>query len=344
MAGSSEEFLTLDEIVAKLGGAVVGDGKTRVKALGTLESAKSGDIAFLASPKYRNQLAVTQASAVIVGTEHASATDLPRIVTANPYLYFARLSQLLGAAKSGGAGVHRSAVVQPGAQVDPSAEIGALVFVGAGATVGARTRLAPGCVIGERSVVGSDCILYGNVTIYADCQVGDRTILHSGVVIGADGFGIAWGQDHWEKIMQTGRALIGNDVEIGANTTIDRGAIDDTVIEDGVKLDNQIQVGHNVRIGAHTAIAGCTAIAGSARIGPRCRIGGGSGIVGHVEVCEGAVISAFTLITKSIDLPGTYTGGVPFMPHREWLANAAQIRRLDELARRVRELEKTRTG
>jgi UDP-3-O-[3-hydroxymyristoyl] glucosamine N-acyltransferase len=212
--------------------------------------------------------------------------------------------------------------------------------VAAGAVIGARTVLKPGCSVGENARVGADCLLYSNVTVYHDCVIGDRAILHAGAVVGADGFGIAWEDGHWRKIPQIGRVLIGDDVEVGANTTIDRGALDDTVIEEGVKLDNQIQIGHNCRIGAHTAIAGCVGIAGSTHIGRYCRIGGSAMIGGHLEIADQVEIGGATAVPKSLSKPGTYTGLFPISPHADWLRNTAHIRHLDALAERVRALEK----
>ena len=313
--------LTLGEIASRLGGRVAGDPRTRIRQVGTLERASGDEIAFLANPKYRARLAATAAGAVILAPEHEGLTALPRIVTEQPYVYFARLSQLLNPLVSQPAGVHPSAFVSPRAQL------------GAGVSVGA------GCVVGEGVRLGDGACLYPSVVIYPGCTIGARAIIHSGAVIGADGFGIADDGERWVKIPQIGRVVIGDDVEIGANTTIDRGAIDDTVLEDGVKLDNQIQVGHNVRIGAHTAIAGCVAIAGSARIGQRCTIGAAAVILGHLEIADGTHVSAGTVISRSILKPGTYTGMFPFDENESWARNTAVVRHLAELLDRVRALE-----
>jgi UDP-3-O-[3-hydroxymyristoyl] glucosamine N-acyltransferase len=339
MTGGGKTY-TLAEIVRQLGGEVLGNPDTRVAQVGTLENAHSGAIAFLANERYTRQLNDTRAAAVIVGPALRDATVLPRIVSQNPYAYFARVSGLLNPGRGPQPGVHATAVIDAGAEIGRNAELGPLVVVGRNARIGAQTVIGAGCIIGEGATVGADARLHGNVTIYNDCVVGDRAILHSGVVIGADGFGIAMDTEGWIKVPQIGRVVIGNDVEIGANTTIDRGAIDDTVIEDGVKLDNQIQIAHNVRIGAHTAIAACVGIAGSSRVGRHCRIGGASGIAGHLIIGDNVEISAHTLVTKSIDRPGTYTGAYPFEPNRDWRRNAAQLRHLAELADRVRSLER----
>jgi UDP-3-O-[3-hydroxymyristoyl] glucosamine N-acyltransferase len=242
-------------------------------------------------------------------------------------------------AQSGAPGIHPAAVVAPGAVVDDSATISALASIGTGAKIGLRTVVHSNVHIGENAVIGDDCVIYPNCVVYHGCEIGDRVTMHAGAVIGADGFGFAFDSDEWIKVPQMGRVIIAEDVEIGANTTIDRGAIDDTVIERGVKLDNQIQIGHNVRIGAHTAIAGCAAVAGSASIGRHCRIGGGAGIVGHVEICDGVTITARTLVTKSIRQAGVYSGGLPHMGNREWLKATAHIKRLEQLADRVEQLE-----
>jgi len=340
MTGGGAKAYTLAEIVARFGGEILGDPRTCVAQIATLERARPDTIAFLANQRYLQQLKATRAGAVIVGPAMRDATALPRIVCDNPYAYFARVSGFINPPRPPVPGAHQTAVVDDSAEVGGNVQVGPFVVIGRNARIGAGSVIGAGCVVGERSVVGPDARLYGNVTIYDDCVIGDRVILHSGVVIGADGFGIAMDADRWIKVPQIGRVVIGDDVEIGANTTVDRGAIDDTVIEDGVKLDNQVQIAHNVRIGAHTAIAGCAGIAGSSRVGRYCRIGGASGIAGHLTITDNVEISAHTLITKSIEKPGTYTGAYPFEANRDWRHNAAQLRHLAELAERVRALEK----
>jgi UDP-3-O-[3-hydroxymyristoyl] glucosamine N-acyltransferase len=301
--------LTLGEIVQRLGGRVAGNAETRIHQVASLEGAEARHISFFTGSRYRAKLAATRAGAVVVGPEAESETTLPRIVADNPYAYFARLSQLFNPLVVQEPGVHPSAVVAK------SAKLGARVSIGAG------------CVVGEGAVLGDDSTLYPRVVIYPRSTIGARAIVHSGAVIGADGFGIAEDHGEWIKIPQIGAVRIGDDVEIGANTTIDRGAIDDTVIEEGVKLDNQIQVGHNVRIGAHTAIAGCTGIAGSADIGTHCTIGGAAIILGHLRIVDHVNISAGTLVSRSILKPGTYTGVYPFDEHSSWARAAAELRR-----------------
>ncbi|MEF8699352.1 MAG: UDP-3-O-(3-hydroxymyristoyl)glucosamine N-acyltransferase [Candidatus Accumulibacter sp. UW20] len=333
------EGLRLDEIVARLGGELRGEGSVTVSQVGTLLSAESDQIAFLANPKYRTQLQTTRAAAVIVPPRFAADTDRPRIVDANAYAYYARVVALLNPPARRTPGVHPRAVVH--SALPPSASIGENVVIGERVCLGDNVTLYPGCVIGDGVSLGDDCLLYPNVVVYHGCVIGRRAIIHAGAVIGSDGFGFAREGERWVKIPQIGRVLIGDDVEIGANTSIDRGALDDTLIGDGVKLDNQIQVGHNVRIGDHAAMAGCVGIAGSTRIGRRCTVGGAGMIIGHLELADDVHISAGTMVTRSLPRPGQYTSIFPLEAHSDWLHNAPQIRRLAKLAERVAELEKT---
>ena len=306
----------LSEIVARLGGELIGDPDAEIRRIATLESARSGDLCFLSHARYRAQLRGTRASAVILAREERDATALPRILCDDPYVYYARAAQLFGPESRPVPGIHARAVVEAGADMTARAHRGR------SGDFGEDSRLGP------------------SVTVYPRCLIGKRALIHAGVVIGADGFGMASDAGRWIKIPQTGRALIGDDVEIGANTTIDRGALDDTVIEDGVKLDNQIQIGHNVRIGAHTAMAGCAAVAGSTRIGRHCAIGGAARIFGHLTIADHVTISAAAVVTKSITRAGTYTGALPSAPSREWAKTVAHLRGLDRLVKRIRELEK----
>jgi UDP-3-O-[3-hydroxymyristoyl] glucosamine N-acyltransferase len=335
----SQTGYQLAEIVALFGGRVEGDAATRINQIATLECATSGQIGFLTNAKYRKQLEATQASAVILSEADADATTMPRIVAANPYSYFAKLSAFLNPLREYAPEIHPSAVICQGAQVSPQAHIGAFVAVGEGAIIGAGTVVMAGCCIGENVTIGENTRLYPRVVVYHDCVVGNHVIAHSGAVIGSDGFGIAMDEGRWLKIPQIGRVVIGDHVEIGANTTIDRGALNDTIIEEGVKLDNQIQIAHNVKVGAHTAMAGCVGVAGSATIGRYCRIGGGAIILGHLQVAENVEVSSGTVVTKSIREAGTYTGTFPFGENREWRKNAAQLRHLDEMADRIKKLE-----
>ena len=329
----------LEDIVTRFGGRVLGNAGVLISQIATLDSAKADQIAFLANSKYRAQLDTTHAGAIILGVADAEATTLPRIVCENPYAYFAKLSAFLNPLPQVVAGIHPSAVVGDGVIISPSAQIDAHDVIGEGAKIGANSVIMAGCNIGAGVVIGENARLYPRVVVYHDCVLGNNLIAHSGVVIGADGFGIAMDEGRWLKIPQIGRVVIGNDVEIGANTTIDRGALDDTVIEDDVKLDNQIQIAHNVRIGAHTAIAGCVGIAGSTSIGRYCRIGGSAGILGHLQIADYVEISSFTLVGKSIRERGSYCGIFPFSSTKVWSKNAAQLRHLDELADRVKQLE-----
>jgi UDP-3-O-[3-hydroxymyristoyl] glucosamine N-acyltransferase len=315
---------------------VIGEVATPLTGVGTLEAATEGRISFLANPKYRIKLDATRASAVIVGPKDRDATGLPRLVSPNPYATYARVAQLFAPVPAFAPGVHPSAVVHAGARVAASARVAEFVSIGADAVIGDGCDIGAGCVIGAGAVVGDGTRLMPRVTIYPHCRIGARGVLHSGVVIGADGFGFApdfqAGVGAWVKIPQTGRVVIGDDCEIGANSTIDRGAIEDTVIGNDVKIDNQVQIGHNSSIGDHTVISGCTGIAGSTTIGKRVRMGGASGATGHLSICDDAVVSAMTLVTKSITEPGQYTGSFPHMKHDDWLKTMVQVRRLDQIA------------
>jgi UDP-3-O-[3-hydroxymyristoyl] glucosamine N-acyltransferase len=320
--------VTVADIVARLGGQCLGDASLVIERIATLDAAQPSHMAFLSNPRYRSQLESTRAGCVIVAPAQAeeAAARGTAIVTPDPYLYYARLSQWWAEADAAPSGVHPSAVVEPGAVIAADATIGALSYIGAGAVIGAGTRIA------------------ARVTIGARCMLGARGIVHSGVVIGADGFGFAPyqvdGQGRWEKIAQLGAVRIGDDVEIGANTCIDRGALDDTVIEDGVKLDNQIQIGHNVRVGAHSAMAGCVGVAGSTKIGRHCTFGGGAMVLGHLDLADHVHISAATVVSHSIRKPGQYSGFFPIDDNASWEKNAATLRQLHALRERLRALEK----
>jgi UDP-3-O-[3-hydroxymyristoyl] glucosamine N-acyltransferase len=326
--------MDLASIVQRLGGQLYGDPQAAVTGLAPLESAVAGDLSFLSNPKYQQQLASSKAGCVIVAPA-LKAIALQRgacIVTDEPYLYFARVTQLWKQARDHVRGVddrsaltskvHPSAVVSPLAQIAPSAHIGAL------------------CVIEAGAQIGADTVLKSRVTVGEDCVVGERCLVHPGVVIGADGFGFAPNADRWEKIEQLGAVRIGNDVEIGANTCIDRGALNDTVIEDGVKLDNLIQIGHNVHVGRNTAMAGCVGVAGSATIGANCTIGGGAIVLGHLVLGDRVNISAATVVSKSILKPGHYTGIFPIDDNASWERNAVTLKQLHGLRDRIKTLEK----
>ena len=327
-----DRAFTLQEIVSRLGGEAVGEPAAPLTGVATLDSAGPRELAFLANPRYRARLATTRAGAVILAPGDRSAAAQPCIVTDNPYAYYARAVALFHPERGARPGVHPTAVVDASARVHPSAEVGAHAVIGAGSTIGEGAIVGAGVVVGEGVAIGAGTRLHPRATVYDRCTLGARCVIHSGAVIGADGFGMAPSEGRWIKIPQVGAVVIGDDVEVGANTTIDRGALDDTVIEEGVKLDNLIQVAHNCRIGAHTVIAGCTGISGSTTIGKHCMVGGGVGFVGHITVCDHVTISGMSLVAKSILQPGTYTSGLPLMPHADWLRNAAHLRRLDRMA------------
>jgi len=324
-----------------LGARLEGEASTVIRGVGTLQGAGAGDLGFLSNPKYRKQLSGCRASAVLLreGVECPDDFVGARLWVADPYLAFARASRILNPLPEVEPGIHGSAAVDPTAKVDASAQVGPHVVIGAGASIGAHAVIGSGCHIGRHVTIGEGTRLHPRVVVYDACVVGRHCILHSGAVIGADGFGLAWAGERWEHIPQVGRVVIGDHVDVGANTTIDRGALEDTIIEDGVKLDNQIQIGHNCVIGEHTAVAGCVGIAGSTRIGPCCRIGGASMISGHLEIAGGSEIAGGTAITRSITDPGVYASVFPFMPFAQWRRNAAQLRHLDDIARRIRTLE-----
>ncbi|MEO8847543.1 MAG: UDP-3-O-(3-hydroxymyristoyl)glucosamine N-acyltransferase [Casimicrobiaceae bacterium] len=333
-------YLRLDELAASAGATLDGDGSTLIARVATLENAGAGTIAFLANPRYRPQLAQTRASAVIVAPDAAGLTQLPKLVSRNPYAVYAKVARILAGDARAAPGVHPTALVDADASIAASAAIGAFATIAAGAVIGDNVIIGERVSIGAGATIGGDSQVYANVVVYAYSVIGVRAIVHAGAVIGADGFGMAEENGRWLKIPQMGRVVIGADVEIGANTTIDRGAIDDTIIGDDVKIDNQVQIGHNCVIGNHTAIAGCVGIAGSAHIGRNCQIGGAAMIAGHLSIADGAVISGGTLVFHSIDAPGVYTSAFPTMPHAQWKHVASQTRNLRELAERVRALER----
>lgn len=332
--------LRLGDIVARLGGDLVGDPEVEISAVGTLRGAATGAISFLAQSRYRADVAATRASALIVPPDAREATALPRIVCADPYVYFARVSTLFNPPAPVIAGVHSSAVIAADARIAATAHVGPGCVIGPGVNIGEGASVAAACVLGEGTSVGAQARLHPRVTVYGGCAIGARSIVHSGAVIGADGFGFANEGGTWLKIPQIGQVRIGEDVEIGANSTIDRGAIEDTVIEDGVKIDNQVQIGHNCRIGAHTAIAGCVGIAGSTTIGRHCMIGGAAMIGGHLAIADRVIVAGSTVVTKSIAAPGTYLSVIPAEEAREWRRIVAHLRGLGRLAERLREIDR----
>ncbi|GAB3734036.1 UDP-3-O-(3-hydroxymyristoyl)glucosamine N-acyltransferase [Silanimonas algicola] len=297
------------------------------------ESPPAGSLAFLANTAYRKHLAATRAAAVVLHPSEAAHSPVPALLSANPYATYARIASLFERTPSRPPGVHASAAIDPTATIDPSAHIGPFVSVGARSIVEAGAVLGAGSVVGEDCIVGAGCELVARVTLVRRVRLGRRVRIHPGAVLGADGFGLAVDGGRWINVPQLGGVVVGDDCEIGANTTIDRGAIDDTVLEDDVRLDNQIQIGHNVRIGAHTAMAGCVAVAGSTRIGRWCLVGGAAGILGHLEIADKVTIGAMSLVTHSLGEPGEYASGTPLQPKREWRKNAARFGQLDRLAR-----------
>ncbi len=333
----STEGYSLGELAVRFGLELRGDPGLRVLRVATLQHAEPGGVSFFANARYRRQLAATRATAVVVAAADADACPVATLIDPNPYLAYARIATLLHPAPDTVPGIHASAVVAAGASVDASAAIGPHSVVEDGVSIGPRASLGPGCIVQRGAQIGADTRLIARVTICRDSRVGERCILHPGVVIGADGFGNAMDGRTWVKIPQIGAVRIGSDVEIGANTTIDCGAIDDTVIEDGVKLDNQIQIGHNVTIGAHTAIASCTGISGSTTIGKRCVIGGLVGMAGHLTIADDVVITGLSMISASLRKPGSYTSGFPAEETRSWWRRVAHFRRLTDGARRAPE-------
>ena len=344
---------SIAELAAQFSARLVGDGQVEVSGLAPLRDASPHHLAFLANPLYRKEALNSKAGCLIVSEvdyeflSHSESACKTKnfLVTQNPYALFARISQDFEkkSTPSSTVGIHPSAVIEEGAIVAKSASIGPFCHIGKSAKVGPNTILKGHVSLGHGASIGSDALIYPNVTIYNDCQLGDRTIIHSGTVIGSDGFGFApdLAAGEWVKVPQVGRVVIGHDVEIGSNTSVDRGALGDTVIEDGCKIDNLVQIAHNVHIGSLTVVAGNTAIAGSTRIGKMCMIGGSSSFSGHLTIADRTTISGGTTIIRSIDQPGQhYTSIFPMLPHADWEKNAAILRSLDKMRARVKELEK----
>ncbi len=331
----TDSFLTAAALAERFSLGLRGSGDVRVDGVATLSRAGAGQLAFLANSRYRSQLADSAASVVVLREEDADAAPGTALIAKDPYSAFARIAALFEHRPSRPAGIHPSAVIDPSARVAQSAHIGAFVCIGANSVVGEGCIIGPHCVIGDDCTVGDGTELIARVTLVTRVRLGQRVLIHPGAVLGADGFGLAMQSGHWIKVPQLGGVAVGDDCEIGANTTIDRGALDDTVLEEDVRLDNQIQIGHNVHIGAHTAMAGCSAAAGSARIGRYCLIGGAAGVLGHLEICDKVVVTAMSLVTSSIREPGEYSSGTPLTDNRTWRKNAARFKQLDALARRL---------
>jgi UDP-3-O-[3-hydroxymyristoyl] glucosamine N-acyltransferase len=336
-------LFSLGDIATHLGGELIGDPSLPIARLGPLEGATPSTISFLSNPRYQSQLAQSQAGCVIVARamRDAAAARGAALVVDDPYLAYARLTQWWAQRTRPlpAAGVHASAVVDPSATLGAGVSVGPLAVIEAGASIGNGAVIGPHSVVGAGASIGAGTRLAAHVSIGHGCRIGARGILHSGVVIGADGFGFAPTEGRWEKIEQLGGVHIGDDVEIGANTCIDRGALEDTVVEDGVKLDNQIQIGHNVRIGAHTAMAGCVGVAGSTKIGAHCQVGGAAMVLGHLTIADHVIVSACSVVSRSIPRPGHYSGFFPIDDNAAWEKNAATLRHLHTLRDRVRALE-----
>ena len=331
--------ITLGKVASHVGAELHGDPESVVSGLATLQLAKSGHLSFLSNRKYYRYLKQTKASAVIITRDDLDACHVSALVVDDPYLAYASVVSLFHPDPEIIPGIHPSAVVSPSAKIDGSASIGANVVIEDNSVIESGTFIDSGCVIKSDVTIGSNTHLYPNTVVCHSVSIGNRVILHPCVVIGADGFGIANNKGTWTKIPQVGTVIIGDDVEIGAGTSIDRGALENTVIEQGVKIDNQVQIGHNVRIGAHTAIAGCAAIAGSTTIGKHCMIGGLSAIGGHLEIVDNVIITGNSAVAKSIKSPGMYSSGIPVTEARLWRRIVARIRNLDELGRKVVRLE-----
>ncbi len=345
----AQQVFSLAQIAEKIGATLVAcsqqtsiDSTVSISGIASLELADAQQVSFLANPSYRKQLLTTNAAAVIVHPDMQAECPVPALVMNNPYMGFAKLSQLFDNLPEQGAGIHPSAVIADSAELAAGVSIAANVVIGEFVQIGAGTRIGANCVISDHSIIGENCLLHANVVIYHDVIIGNQCILHSGCVLGADGFGFAPDAGKWVKIAQLGGVRIGNNVEIGANTTIDRGALGNTQIGNDVKLDDQVMIAHNVVVGDGCAIAATAGIAGSTKLGKNCTIAGSVGIVGHLELTDGVHITAMTLVTKSISEPGAYSSGTAMMPLNDWRKSATRFRQLDDLAKRLKKLEKNK--
>jgi UDP-3-O-[3-hydroxymyristoyl] glucosamine N-acyltransferase len=331
--------IALGELADRLAVPLRGDPEARVCRIASLGTADATGLTFLGDARFRRYLEQTRAGCVILSDGDADLCLAPVLLSDNPYLTFAQAARILHPEPTVVGGIHPSAVVDPAARVDPTAWVGPTCVLESGVVVGPRVFLGPGCILGEGVLVGEESRLVARVTLCSGTLVGKRALLHPGSVIGRDGFGFTRDGERWVRIPQVGRAILGDDVEIGANTTVDRGAIGDTLIGDGVKLDNHIQIGHNVEIGENTAMAANTGISGSTRIGRNCTIAGAVGMAGHLEIGDGVHFTGMAMVTRSVSEPGSYSSGIPAMASAEWRRNVARFRHLDELVRRVKQLE-----
>ena len=337
---SMSQCYTLAELADLLGAELRGDGNCAIHGLATLQDAEQGQVSFLANPAYQRFLDTTRASAVILAPKLADQYGGNRLLLDNPYLGYARLSAILDSSPRLPAGVHPSAVVAESAQLHPSVAVGPGAVIGEAVVIGAGSSVGPGSYIGDNTVLGENCQVAANATIYHDISIGNQVIVHSGAVIGADGFGFAPDGKRWVKIHQLGGVEIGDRVEVGACTTIDRGALGNTVIADGVIIDNHVMIAHNVRIGENTAMAAFVGISGSTEIGANGTWAGRAGCVGHVKIADNVNITGATVVSKSLPEPGAYSSGTAMSPYREWRRNAARFNQLDDMSKRLRKLEK----
>jgi len=331
---------SLDELARFLDAKLHGDASCVITAIAPIDEAHAGQLSFLENAKYRDALKVTQATAVIVRAEDVQHVPANALIVTDPYLAYAKLTSLFNDAPKAAAGIHSTAIIGQDCHIDPSASIGAYVVIGNGVTIAKDAIIGALAFIDDHVQIGAETCLHPRVVLYHRVTIGMRVIIHSGAVIGADGFGNANDRGRWQKIYQLGAVAIGDDVEIGANTTIDRGALSDTIIANGVKLDNQIQIGHNVQIGESTAVAGCTGIAGSTVIGKHCMIGGGVGISGHIKIVDGVIITGMSGVPQSLEKPGIYSSTIPVAPQLTWWRVIMRLMKIDELAKRVKTLEK----
>lgn len=326
----------LGELAVRFGLSLRGNPETQVTHVASLSAAGDGGLTFIAHAKLADQLESLRATAVVLPEALAERAAVDALISINPHADFARIATLLHPQPLGPPGVHPSAVVDPSAQIDPTAHIGAQAVIGPRVSIGARAYIGPGCVVGEQAQLAEDVRLVARVTVLERVILGARVWVQPGAVIGAEGFGYAQEGERWLHVPQVGTVRIGADVEIGANTTIDRGALDDTIIAEGVKIDNLVQIGHNSTIGAHSALAGCVGLAGSSHIGARCRLGGGVGVAGHLRICDDVTLTGFTLVTSDIREPGFYSSGIPASPTPEWRRSVARLKRLDRSSRHQR--------
>lgn len=332
---------TLTDIAKHIGATVKGDGNIAVSSLATLATAKNDQIAFLANSKYQNQLKDTNAGAVIVAPDMADICPTNALIMANPYMGYAMTAQLLDSTPKPASDIHPSAVIDPSAKIADGVAIGANAVIESGVNLAENVIIGAGCFIGKDTEIGANTKLWANISVYHNCIIGENCLIQANTVIGSDGFGYAPHNGQWHKIPQLGRVVIGDRVEIGASTTIDRGALEDTIIETGCILDNQIQIAHNVILGENTAMAACSVVAGSSKIGKNCTMAGLVGVNGHIEVADNVMLTGMTMVTKSLDSAGVYSSGIPAQPNKDWNRMNARLRKLDDTTKKVGQIEKS---